>query len=491
MEEEVRVRIAPSPTGVFHLGTARTALFNYLFAKSKGGQFIVRIEDTDRARNKPEYENDILDGLNWLGLTFDEGPVVEGPYKPYQQGKRVEIYKKYTKKLLDDKKAYPCFCSPEELEAERKTQQAAKKPPKYSGKCRNLTPEEQQALQKQGRKPAIRFKVEEINPVEFKDIIRGKVIFDPKTLGDFIIEKSDGIPTFLLAGVIDDFLMKISHVIRGEEHISNTPRQILLQRALGFSTPEYAHLPLIFNKDKSKMSKRKDPVSVTHDFKEKGYLPQALVNFLALLGWAPAGKKKDDGKMEYPEIFSLKELVEEFNLDQVQKHPAIFWRAKLDYLNSYYIRQMTVGELSKSAMPFIKNQRAIVKNKDLYLKALALVQTRLKKLDEIEEAIGFFFAQPDPPAELLVPKGAQMKQIKDILAKAKEELAEVEFINDNMERALRSLADRLKIKAHFVLWPIRVALTGKEASPGVFEILLVLGKDESLKRIELAIGKLN
>ncbi|MEK9135451.1 MAG: glutamate--tRNA ligase [Patescibacteria group bacterium] len=319
---EIRTRFAPSPTGNLHIGSARTALFAFLFARNKNGKFILRIEDTDKERSRPEYEKDIIESLKWLGINWDEGP--------FRQSERLEIYEKYTKKLLEENKAYYCFCSEEELEAQRQDQQSRGEAPKYVGACRNLSKEEVEKKLKEKKSPVIRFKIEP-EKIKFKDTIKGEAEFDMGLVGDIVIAKNLRQPLFALAGVIDDFEMNISHVIRGNDHFTNTPKQILLQRALGFPQPEYGHFPMILAPDRSKMSKR-DGATAVSDFKKEGYLPEALINFIAFLGWNPGGEK---------EIYSLDELIKSFSLKRVQKSGAIFNIQKLDYLNGFYIRQLS------------------------------------------------------------------------------------------------------------------------------------------------------
>ncbi len=480
MNEEIRVRIAPSPTGPLHVGTVHTALFNWLFAKGKSGKFILRIEDTDKERSKQEYMTDITEGLLWLGLNWDEGPERDEPYGPYQQSRRIEIYQKYSQELLNNKKAYYCYCTPQELVKERESQSVKKEPPRYSGRCRNLNEQDIDKFKKEGRKPSIRFIVEE-QKIKFKDIIRGSLEFDSKLFGDFIIMKSDGLPVFLFAGVIDDFLMKISHVIRGEDHLSNTPRQILLGEALNFYIPEYGHLPLILNPDRSKLSKRKNPTSINNDFRKKGYLPEAMINFLALLGWAA-----ESGK----EIWKLDDLITEFNLTGVGKSPSIFDQDKLDFLNGYYIRKLSLGDLAQKSQDLSKDLK-IGSDREKFLVALALVQERIKKLSDIPEQIDFFYHEPEGYEKIIVPKGSSSEQIKKGLGLSYKYLSEeTDYGRDSLEQLLRAIAKNNNLKAGEILWPIRVALTGKEASPGTFEVLEALGKDESLKRIKRAIDVL-
>lgn len=479
MENDIRVRLAPSPSGPLHVGTAHTALFNWLFARQKGGKFILRIEDTDKTRSHEKYLRDIADGLCWLGLDWDEGPERNDHFGPYEQSKRLEIYKKYADQLLQEKKAYYCYCTPEELEKERQEQAAKKQAPKYSRRCRRLTAEQIEQFKKAGRQPSIRFIVES-QKIKFKDLVKGPIEFDSGLFGDFIIMKSDGRPTFMFAGAIDDFLMKISHVIRGEDHLSNTPKQILLAGALNFSLPEYAHLSMILNPDRSKLSKRKNPTSINADFRKQGYLPEAMINFLVLMGWA---------SMKAREFWTLKELVTEFNLAEVGRSPAIFDQHKLDFLNGYYLRKLTLGELTKYALPYLKQDW--VKEKKKVLVALSLVQERLKKLSDLSEQIEFFFEPPKNFEKILVAKGSSPEKTKLGLCESVKYLQEEEtFGRDNLEQVLRAVAGKNHLSISEVFWPIRVALTGKEASPGTLEVLQALGKEESLKRINKAIDML-
>ena len=482
MALEIRTRIAPSPTGPFHLGNARAALLNYLFSKKTGGKFILRIEDTDKVRSKEEYVLDIEKALTWLGLGWDEGPETPDVYGPYEQSKRGKIYDRYIKKLLEKKKAYYCFCTPQELEAERKEQEARHEAPKYSGKCRNLSPEQIKKYQAEGRKPAIRFLINTEDTIKYTDLIHGKIEFDPKLFGDFIIVRSDGQPIFLFTGVVDDGEMKISHVIRGDDHLSNTPKQIMLTEAMDLPVPEYGHLPLILNPDRSKLSKRKNPVSVTGDFMEKGYLPEAMINFMAFLGWTPKINK---------EFFTLDELVSEFDLENVGSSPAVFDQKKLDFYNGYYIRKLALGDLAKRCLPYLIEAGLVKKENEKVLAAVSLVQERMKNLAEVPDLTDFCFRKPKYQAKLLITK----KSTLDITKKALEESykyleKEEDYSRDSIEQLLRALAGKMKIDSGKLLWPIRVALTGREASPGVFELIDVLGKSETLERIKIAIDML-
>jgi glutamyl-tRNA synthetase len=490
--DEVRTRIAPSPTGPLHIGTAHTALFNWLFARQKGGKFILRIEDTDRARSKDEFIFDIVDGLAWLGLDWDEGPERSDGYGPYRQSQRLAIYKKYAEELLAAGKAYYCYCTVEELEKERAAHEAKKQAPKYSGRCRNLSPAQIAKFKTEGRKASVRFIVEP-QKIKFEDLVKGKIDFDSSLFGDFVILKSDGMPTFIFAGVVDDFLMKISHCIRGEDHLPNTPRQILLGQALNFIIPEYGHLPLILNPDRTKLSKRKNPTSINKDFRAHGYLPEAMINFLVLMGWSPQVENASAH-----EIWPLQELINEFNLADLGRSPSIFDQKKLNSLNGYYIRKMSVGELAKAAEPFLHTAglgdekappRGALPRREKILIALSLVQERIKKLAEIPQLIDFLFKPPAGFEDILVTKGSTREKTKLALQEALKYLTlEKDFGRDSLESLLRALAAKNNLSAGEVLWPIRVALTGKEASPGAFEVLEALGKEESLARIKKAIS---
>jgi glutamyl-tRNA synthetase len=483
-ENTVRVRIAPSPTGKLHIGTARTALFNYLFAKKHEGKFIVRMEDTDSGRSAPDFERDILDGLLWLGLPWDEGPEIGGPFGPYQQKARLGIYQEFAEQLIQAGKAYRCFCTPEELEKERLQQQKAGQAPRYSGKCRNLTPEQVAANEANGQYSVVRFKVLD-GKVEFDDLIRGRVAFEAGLFGDFVIMRSDGTPLFLFSNVIDDHLMDISHVLRGEDHIVNTAKQFLLADALQFLSPIFGHFPLILNADRSKMSKRKNPVSVSDDYKSKGYLPEAMVNFMALLGWASG---------DHREIFTTHELIEEFQIERVGKSPSVFDTDKLLWMNGYYIRHLDVGDLASRAEPFITDhdiKQAALANPEFHLQAIALVQDRLKTLAEVEENIEFFYKSPKYEARLLIAKHSDKERTVKALNLARRALQKMEKLTlEATEVALRQAAREGDLKDGELLWAVRVALSGKDASPGVFELLEVFDKGQSLERITEAEKKL-
>ncbi len=478
-KKQVRVRFAPSPTGPLHLGGARTALFNWLFAKQHNGQFILRVEDTDIERSDIKYEENIIQGLRWLGIFWDEGPDIGGNFGPYRQSERLDIYEKYLKKLLDEKKAYYCFCSKEELESDRQAMLSQGLAPKYGGRCRHLKEEETEKRLKAGESAIIRFKTPFVE-IEFNDLIRGKITVNAELIGDLVIAKNLRSPLFIFAGTVDDYEMKITHIIRGEDHLSNTPKQILIQKALDFDEIKYAHLPLILAPDRSKMSKRYMETSL-FDFKNQGYLAEAIMNFLAFLGWHPKDEK---------EILSRDELIKEFDLKRVQKSGAVFNIEKLEWLNAQYIRNVdsiSLAEQLKDFLPQKWNDK-----KDLLIKALYIEKERMKKLSDFKELADFFFELPDYDASALKWKEMTNKQISDnltLLANEIEKISETGFNKNIFEANILTLADTLGRGE--LLWPLRAALSGKLASPGPFDIMEALGKDETLKRIKVAIKKLS
>lgn len=468
---KIRTRIAPSPTGNLHLGTARSALFNYLFAKANKGEFILRIEDTDLERSDDKFTKDIIDGLKWLGIDWDE----EITY----QRKRLAIYQKYIKQLLDENKAYYCFCTKEELEQERQAQEKRGEATKYNGKCANLSTEKTNKLLKEKKKCIIRLKSSN-KKIVFDDLIRNNVEFDTQIIGDIAIAKDLNTPLYNFAVVIDDAEMKISHIIRGEDHISNTPKQIMIQEALGLPQAKYAHLPLILGPDKSKLSKRHGATSV-NVYREEGYLPEAMVNFMAFLGWNPKTDR---------EIFSMKEFVDNFSLKKIQKGGAVFNIEKLDWMNSQYIRQMPVDNFAKACLPYLEKSLFGKGGKgdfsfEFIKKAVSLEQSRIKKLSEISEAVKFMFTDElKYDANILIWKKSDKKNTKENLEKIKEVFVK----GGNTEKKIITLAKQYGNGD--ILWPMRVALSGKEKSPGPIEIAKALGKEKTLRRINRAINKL-
>ena len=478
---EIRTRFAPSPTGALHFGGARTALFNYLFAKKHEGSFILRIEDTDLERSSPEFEKDIVENLKWLGMEWNEGPDVEGKHGPYRQAQRTETYKRYLEKLLLEDKAYYCFCPEEELEDRRQYQMSQGMTPKYSGKCASLDKETVKKYLAEGKSSVIRFRVAS-KKVSFNDLIRGKVEFDTGLMGDIVIAKNLDTPLYNLAVVIDDFEMNISHVIRGEDHISNTPKQILLQEALDIPQPAYAHLPLLLGTDKTKLSKRHGSFSIT-GFRKEGYLPEALVNFMAFLGWNPGDDR---------EIYSMASLIKEFSMENVQKSGAIFNIKKLDFLNGFYIRQRSPGKITELCLPYFIEAGLATEGKtdpSFLQPIVSIYQERLKKISEIVELTDFFFKEKlIYDKSLLQWKEMDDKEIKESLDKSEKILSKIkmeEWNKEKIEKALLAEAEKTGNRGE-LLWPLRVALTGKEASASPFEIAEIIGKDKTSKRIKEA-----
>jgi glutamyl-tRNA synthetase len=485
-----RVRIAPSPTGPLHIGTARTALFNYLHARHVGGTFILRLEDTDRVRSTVEFEKDILDGLHWLGLDWDEGPEVagepaRGPHAPYRQMERLPSYAAAAQRLLADDLAYPCYCTPEELEADRKAQEAAKEPPRYVGRCATLTPAERQAREADGRRGALRFRVGE-GVVAFDDVIRGHVEIDVANLGgDFVIVRADGTPLYHFTVVVDDAAMEVTHVIRGEDHLSNTPKHILLFRALGHPVPAFAHLPLILNPDRTKMSKRKSQTAIS-DYIAQGFIREALVNYLAFLGWSTGTEE---------EVLALDELVERFDLTQVHKGGAVFDRERLEWLNGQWIRRLEPDDLIDRLRPFIEADLVAGRIEwmptDEELRSLLpVIQERLPTLGAIGDLVGFLWVGDlDVDPSILVPKRWDVATTRDGLAAARAtigEVGQVSFEADELEPALRGLAEDRGWKAGDLFMAIRVAVTGRTATPPLFDTLVALGRDRVLGRLDAA-----
>src|SRR6186997_2822514 len=485
METAMRVRMAPSPTGPLHIGTARTSLYNFLAARHAGGTYVLRIEDTDSARSTADHERDIIDNLHWLGITWDEGPQAAGgedvgPFAPYRQSERMDLYAREVDRLLAAGAAYRCWCTPEELEAVRRAQDAAKEPPRYNRRCLNLADAERAAFEAEGRPSVIRFKVEP-EKVRFDDIIRGEVEFDNALLGDFVIVRTDGVPLYHFVVVVDDEAMEITDVIRGEDHLSNTPKHIALIRALGYREPRFGHIPLILNADRSKMSKRKSQTSLTA-YREEGYLPEAMVNFLAFIGWSPGTEE---------EIFTLEGLADRFDLAHVHKGGAIFDKDRLDYLNGVYIRSLTDEQLALRLRPFLPEAL----DDEAVLRVVPLVKERLIKLADARELVAFLTEADDEVAGLydaaeLVPKGRSLADAAAALQAARDVLAELtaaDFAADVLEGRCREEAERLGWKAGDFFRPLRIAITGRSVSPPLFGSMELLGRDRVLARLTTAL----
>jgi len=476
------------------LGGARTALYNYLFARKLGGSFILRLEDTDVARSELEYERDVLENLHWLGIDWDEGPEVaglpaRGPYGPYRQMQRLNMYREAADRLLAQEKAYPCFCTPEELAADRKAQEQAHQPPHYVGRCAVLAQEERAARQAEGRRSAIRFRLGD-GAVEFDDLVRGNVSIDTTALGgDLVIVRSDGTPLYHFTVVVDDAQMAITHVIRGEEHLSNTPKHILLFRALGAAVPVFAHLPLILNPDRTKMSKRKSQTAVAA-YRAEGFVKEALANYLALLGWSP-GTEED--------IFSLDELAQRFELERVHSAGAVFDRSRLEWVNGQWIRRLSDDELIEGTLPFLRDRLSELEADGAQVRMpteedlrplLPLVRERLPLLSSIADLVDFLFVteiRVDP--QVLVPKRWDAATTLEALTEARRLIAAVgavSFEADELEPPLRGLCAERGWKAGDLFMAIRVAVTGRTAAPPLFDTLVALGFERSLRRLDQA-----
>ena len=485
--EEVRVRIAPSPSGNLHVGTARTALFNYLFAKKNNGKFILRIEDTDAERTSQEYIDNIFDSLKALGLNWDEGPDVGGEYGPYTQSERFDIYPKYVQQLLDKGFAYECFCTPEELEQEKAEATANKKPYVYSKKCENLTEEEKAKLRAEGRKPAIRFNIakaqqafHESSILEFEDLVKGKLHMDTNLLGDFVIQKSNGAPTYNYAVVIDDMLMKISHVIRGEDHISNTYKQILIYEALGVEVPKFGHLGMILAPDRSKLSKRHGATAVS-DFVKQGYLTDALINFVALLGWAPS-----DGE----EIKPVDKIAEDFRIGEISSSNSIFEYDKLKWMNSHYIKQLSIEELKEKLKPYLTDYDLTELSDEQFTKMVEITREPLTLLSDITDAVSYFFGDKvkydEGVEEDVISTETSQAVLKDFIETAKDWEWNEHSLHDNLEQ-FRGKWKEQGVKPKVTMWAIRASVSGRTRGADMVGMLEVLGKEKTFSRIKDAI----
>ncbi|MDF2565096.1 MAG: gltX [Massilibacillus sp.] len=487
MSEEVRVRFAPSPTGPFHIGGARSALFNWLLAKKTGGKLILRIEDTDRARSTKESEENIKEALKWLGITWDEGIDVGGEYGPYRQTERIEIYKKFTDKLLAEGKAYYCYCSDEELEAERNALMAKNEMPIYQGQCRQLTAEQEAKFIAEGRKPTIRFRTPTNQQIVFDDLVRGKMSFESNGVGDFVIVKSDGTPVYNYAVVLDDALMKISHVIRAEEHLSNTPRQVVLYQALELPVPIFGHISLILGKDRSKMSKRHGATSVDQ-YRKLGYLPEAIDNFLALLGWAPNSEQ---------EIFSSEELIQEFSMDRVAKNPAVFDIDKLNWINAHYMKTASAEKITFLAIPHLVEAGYIdgeltAEDKDKLVKFIAVIQDHLSYVAQVVDYADIYFKDAVVIEDQETKDVLLDEEIPAVIALFKEKLNALEEVNEaNIKPILKAITKELKVGGKKVFMPIRVAMTGQMHGPDLVRLIEVLGRERVIARIDATMSSLN
>jgi glutamyl-tRNA synthetase len=471
----VRCRIAPAPTGYMHVGNARTALYNWLFARHHGGSFILRIEDTDRKRSTEEAIGIVTDSLGWLEIPWDEGPEVGGDYGPYRQTERLPLYEEATDRFMSQGRAYFCYCTPEELEDRRRAARKRGETPGYDGRCRNLTAAERRGFEAEGRPRAVRFAMPGTD-ITVHDLIRGEAHFPANDLRDFVIIRSDGTPTYLLAAAVDDVLMKMTHVIRGEDLLPSTPRQLEIIRAMGAEPPAYAHLPLIVGPDRQPLSKRHGSVAVEW-FREQGFLPYALVNYIALLGWSYD---------ETTTFFTREELVEKFDLSRVSRNPAAFDEEKLRWMNGHYIREMDDARLTELVVQALF-QGGLEAELQTVAAAIPLVKTRMRTLKEGVELIRFLFleeVEPDEKARKML--GAERAEYLRDVAERLEVLGE--WAHQDIEKALRELQTERELSSTQAFQPIRAAVTGTLVSPPLFESIELLGRDRALARLRKAAG---
>jgi nondiscriminating glutamyl-tRNA synthetase len=481
MSQEVRVRYAPSPTGHLHIGNARTALFNYLFARNQKGKFIIRIEDTDKKRNIEGGEESQLKYLKWLGIDWDESIDVGGEYGPYRQSERNHIYKKYYEDLLERGLAYKCYCTEEELEKEREEQLARGEMPRYSGKCRHLTDEERAKLEKEGREPSIRFKVPSGKVYKFNDMVKGEVAFESDGIGDFVIVKKDGTPTYNFAVAIDDHLMKITHVLRGDDHISNTPKQLMIYEAFDWEPPVFGHMTLIVNENRKKLSKRDETIiQFIEQYEELGYLPEAIFNFIALLGWSPVGEE---------EIFSKEEFIEMFDPDRLSKSPAVFDKQKLAWMNNQYMKKLDLDKVIELALPHLIKAGRLPENmteeqKHWARRLISLYHEQMSYGAEIVELSELFFKediQYDEEAQAVLAE----EQVPEVLKAFLAEIQQLEnFAADEIKAAIKSVQKTTGQKGKKLFMPIRVATTGQTHGPELPLAIELLGKEKVVSRIE-------
>ena len=481
---KVRVRYAPSPTGNLHIGNARTALFNYLFAKHYGGDFVLRIEDTDFKRNKEEGERSQLKYMAWLGLDYDEGIGKEKEFGPYRQSERIEIYQKYAEQLLAEDKAYKCYMTAEELEAEREEQVANGLPPRYSGKHAHLTKEEQDQFEKEGRKPSIRIRVPQDRTYSFNDMVKGELSFEGKDFGDFVIVKNDGVATYNFAVAIDDHLMEISHVLRGDDHVSNTPKQLVVYEALGFKPPIFGHMTLIVNENKKKLSKRDETIiQFIEQYDDLGYLPEALFNFITLLGWSPEGEQ---------EIFTREEFVKIFDEKRLSKSPAFFDNNKLTWINNQYIKAQPLERIVNLALPFfvkegVATQEEVDNNRAWFEKLISLYQPQMSYGAEIVELTKQFFVEEikfDEEELEILKQDTTVAVFEDFLEKL--EIAG-DFTSESIKTLIKTIQKDTGVKGKNLFMPIRIASTGSMHGPELNTSLELLGRDRVVARVKAAL----
>ncbi|WP_456279526.1 glutamate--tRNA ligase [Bacillus sp. AK128] len=485
MLNEVRVRYAPSPTGHLHVGNARTALFNYLFARNQNGKFIIRIEDTDQKRNIEGGEESQLKYLKWLGIDWDESTDVGGEYGPYRQSERTEIYKKYYEELLEKGLAYKCYCSEEELEQEREEQTARGETPHYSGRHRHLTDAEREAFEKEGRLPSIRFRVPDGKVYRFNDMVKGDISFESEGMGDFVIVKKDGMPTYNFAVAVDDHLMKITHVLRGEDHISNTPKQLMIYEAFNWDIPTFGHMTLIVNDQRKKLSKRDESIiQFIEQYEELGYLPEALFNFIGLLGWSPGGEE---------EIFSKDQFIEIFDPSRLSKSPAVFDTQKLEWMNNQYVKTVDIDTLVQLALPHLIKAGKVSETRTAEEESwardlIALYQEQMSYGAEIVELSELFFKtelEYDEEAKAVIAE----EQVPEVMTAFLSHLKELDvFGPDEVKAAIKATQKGTGQKGKNLFMPIRVATTGQTHGPDLPKAIALLGKEKVIARIEQLIG---
>ncbi|MGV3464456.1 MAG: glutamate--tRNA ligase [Heyndrickxia sp.] len=481
MSKDIRVRYAPSPTGHLHIGNARTALFNYLFARNKGGTFIIRIEDTDTKRNIEGGEQSQLKYLKWLGMDWDESVDKEGKYGPYRQSERNHIYQTYYNQLLENGQAYKCYCTEEELEAEREEQLARGETPQYSGKCRHLTKEDQERLEKEGRKPSIRFLVPKGKVYTFHDMVKDEVSFESDGIGDFVIIKKDGIPTYNFAVAVDDYLMEISHVLRGDDHISNTPKQLMIYEAFGWKAPIFGHMTLIVNESRKKLSKRDESIiQFIEQYEELGYLPEALFNFIALLGWSPQGEE---------EIYSKEEFIKLFDADRLSKSPALFDKQKLAWMNNQYMKKVDLDKAVELSLPhLVKAGRVpsdLTEEESAWVRNLvSLYQDQMSYGAEIVKLSELFFKEDiayEEEAKAVLAEEQVPEVLRAFLAEINAlEVFEAEYIN----KAIKAVQKSTGHKGKKLFMPIRAAVSGQVHGPDLPKAIQLLGKQKIINRIQ-------
>ncbi|MGG3916501.1 glutamate--tRNA ligase [Rossellomorea vietnamensis] len=485
MTKEVRVRYAPSPTGHLHIGNARTALFNYLYARSTGGKFIIRIEDTDKKRNIEGGEESQLKYLQWLGIDWDESTDKPGEYGPYRQSERNHIYEQYLNELLESGQAYKCYCTEEELEAEREAQSASGQMPRYSGKCRNLTKEDQEKLAAEGRKPSIRFRVPAGKVYSFNDIVKEDVSFESDGIGDFVIAKKDGTPTYNFAVAVDDYLMKITHVLRGEDHISNTPKQLMIFEALGWEAPVYGHMTLIVNESRKKLSKRDESIiQFIEQYEALGYLPEALFNFIALLGWSPKGEE---------ELFSKEEFIEIFDPERLSTSSALFDNQKLTWMNNQYMKNLELAQVVELSLPHLISAGKLDENmsdeqREWASRVISLYQEQMSFGAEIVELSEMFFKtdlEYDEEAKAVLEE----EQVPEVLQAFLNEIEALEkYEAAEIKSSIKAVQKSTGHKGKKLFMPIRVAVTGQTHGPELPNAIELLGKDTVKHRLQSLLG---